>query len=168
MLNHNEFRGVVKHLTGEELSLRVAALKDFRRYPSGDRRILPYLERLLTDKTPCLIAIPFVYGEIRWLAAYALAAEREALGINQPVHLRNVVKPLNQADYAKALKAANIMGGGGLEGVLSTIATLRDDGYLPMIELNLMPKSSSKPKTASPTKHYPYRQPELLPVHANL
>jgi HEAT repeat protein len=164
MLNHNEFTGVVKHLTGEKLSLRVAALKDFQRYPSGDRRILPYLERFLYDKTPCLIAIPFVYGEIRWLAAHALAAERAALGINEPVRLRNVVKPLDQADYAKALKAANIMGRGGLEGVLSTIATLRDGGYLPMIKLNLLPKPSQRPKTASASKHYQYGQPEWLPA----
>lgn len=97
-----------------------------------------------------------------------MAAERTALNINEPIHLRNVVKPLDQADYAKALKAANLMGGGGLEGVLSTIATLRDGGYLPMIELNLLPKPSQSAKTTSASKHYQYRQPELLPVSANL
>src|SRR5215469_1755489 len=59
--------------------------------PLADERILPYLEELLTDTTPCLLYIPLHYGEMRWLAAHALAKERQALGIKEPVILHNVV-----------------------------------------------------------------------------
>lgn len=119
MLTHEEFTEIVKRLTGDDSFLQVAALEDLRDFPSEDQRILPYLESLLYDKSPCLIAIPFVYTEIRWLAAHALAAERAALGIREAVNLPNVLKPIDQSDYAKALEAANIMGQRGLEGVLS-------------------------------------------------
>lgn len=91
MLTNQEWKETVEHLTGSDLSFKVAALKDFWRFPSADPRLLPYLEDLIDDKTPCLLAIPYLFGEVRWLAAKALLAEREALGIRQPVRVRNVV-----------------------------------------------------------------------------
>lgn len=137
MLTASEFREFFEDISSEELSIRVATLKVFRDDPSSDERVLPYLEHLLHDKTPCVLAIPYIFGEVRWLAAHTLAAEREALGIMKPVHLPNVLKPIDTTEYGKARNTANIRGRGGVEGVLENIAFLRDMGYLPLYNLKL-------------------------------
>jgi HEAT repeat protein len=162
MLSEQEFRELIEDLESQNLSLRVASLKVLRDYPSRDQRILPYLEDLLHDKTPCLIAIPFVYAEIRWLAAHALLAERAALGINQPVCLWNIMRPIDYSGYADARDAANITGRGRSGGVLESIALLRDQGYLPMTDLNLSPLPEAE---AVPARGYALlRHSELVPA----
>ena len=169
MLTNEEFRETVKHLMGDDLFLRVAALENLRDDPSADERMLPYLERLLEDKTPCLVAIPFLYAEIRWLAAHALAAERAALGINQPVQLQNVVGPIYTGDIIAAEQLANINGQGGLEGVLESFAIVRDMGYLPRIDLDLWPfdeyahPTTTEMISVNGTQQMS-RQPELVPA----
>ncbi len=162
MLTYEEFYGVTRHLTGEDLFLRVAALEDLRDDPSADTRILPYLEQMLHDKTPCLVAIPYLFAEIRWLAAYALAAEREALGISEPIHLLSVVKPINTAGISNAEEAANIEFKGGVEGVLENFALLRSLGYLPMYDLYLSPLSEQSPFATTATETE--RHLELIPA----
>lgn len=144
MLSKQEFTEFVEDINSEDLSLVVATLNDLRDYPSADRRVLPYLERLLEDKRPCLLAIPYIFGEIRWLAAKALLAEREALGIGEPVRVLNVVQPIDMKGYAKARRAANISIQGGVEGVCENLAMLRDMGYLPMYDLILWPQPRAK------------------------
>ncbi|MGB0387308.1 MAG: hypothetical protein ACPGWR_21015 [Ardenticatenaceae bacterium] len=141
MLSNLEFSELISDMSSDDLLLRAATLEVLGDYAerSADERVLPYLERLLDDKTPCLIGIPFIYAEIRWLAAHALAAQRAALGINEPVQLSNVVKPIDSKGYSQAKRAANIRNRGGLEGVLENIALLRDMGYLPLIDLYLSP-----------------------------
>ncbi len=139
MLTQDEFQGTVKHLTGEELGLRVGALKDLWQFPSADARILPYLERLLHDKTPCVLGHPYVFGEIKWLAAHALAAERGALGITQRVYLPSVVRPAETRDLILAEHQAGIKPRGGVEGLLENMALLRDMGHMPMVALTLVP-----------------------------
>lgn len=167
MFSDQEFNEFVKDMQSENLSLRVAGLKVLRQRPSGDKRVLSHLERLLEDKTPCLLSIPFVYGELRWLAAQALAAERAKLGINQPVYLWNVVKPLNSKGYATARRAANIKGEGGLEGVLKNLVILRDMGCLPMVDLKLSywidrhDEAPVKKRKASPVPLLAHQLPQM-------
>jgi hypothetical protein len=144
MLTNEDLKVVVKHLTGDDISLRAIALEDFWQYPSGDARIIPYLERLLHDKTLCLMGIPYIYGEIRWLAAHALMAERSKLGIGEPVELRNVVRPIDGKAFSRARKAANLARGrGGVTGVLESLQILRDMGHLAVYDLCLEPKVES-------------------------
>lgn len=139
MLTNQEFAEFVEDITSGNLSLIVATLEDLRDYPSADERVLPYLERLQYNKTPCILGIPLIFGEVRWLAAHALAAERAKLGIRKPIYLRNVVKPINTAGITYAEEAANIEFKGGVEGVLENLAILRDKGYLPLYDLYLPP-----------------------------
>ena len=88
MLNHGEFQELVEDLHSKELSMRVATLKTLQKYPSGDERVLQHIEALLDDKTLCVLMLPYRFGEIRWLAAQALAAERASLGNEEPVRLQ--------------------------------------------------------------------------------
>ncbi len=135
MLTNQEFPEFVEDITSGNVSQVVATLEDLRDYPSGDHRVLPYLEHLLHDKTPCILGIPLIFGEVRWLAAHALAAERATLGIRKAIRLRNVVKPINTARITYAEEAANIEFKGGVEGVLESLAILRDMDKLPLYDL---------------------------------
>ncbi|MGB0383961.1 MAG: hypothetical protein ACPGWR_03975 [Ardenticatenaceae bacterium] len=158
MLTNEEWKESVEHLTGSDLSFKVVTLKDFWRYPSADPRLLPYLEDLIHDKTPCLLGIPYVFGEVRWLAAKALTAEREALEICKPVRLQNVVRPIDMKEYTSARKTAQVELKVGVEGVLENIAILRDMGYLPLIDLNLYPKLKEEARELT------YKAPVLVPA----
>jgi hypothetical protein len=108
MLTGQEFTEFVEDITSGDLSPVVATVEDLRDYPSADARVLPYLSRLLYDKRACLVAIPFLFAEVKWLAAHALAAERAALGIQKPVRLRQVVTPLDTGGIVSAEYAAGI------------------------------------------------------------
>jgi len=167
MLSNSEFSELIEDMSSEDLFLRASTLQVLRDYPSADERVLPYLESLLNDKTPCLVGIPFLYAEIRWLAAHALAAERAALGINQPVQLQNVVGPIYTKHIIEAQHLANIDGRGGLDGVLESFAIVRDMGYLPRIDLNL-PSSYAHPPTTEMISvngtQQMSRQAELVPA----
>ncbi|MGB0386575.1 MAG: hypothetical protein ACPGWR_17335 [Ardenticatenaceae bacterium] len=137
MLTNQELSEVVEDLTSSDASFRCVMLRVLWESPAADKRILPYLERLLHDKSACLLAIPYCFGEIRWLAAQALGAERAALGILEPVRLQNAVKPLSTADVVTAEYEAGIDGRGGVEGVLESFAILNEMGYLPRYDLEL-------------------------------
>lgn len=160
MLTDQEFIELLEDINSDELSLRVAAVKNLWRDPTADPRILPYLEELLHDTTPCLLGIPYIFGEIRWLAAKALAAERAALGINQLVRVR-VVKPVETSEIIKAEQKARLEGQWGVDGLLKNLAILRDGGYMPMIELELWPLG--KP-TMMPVLVPSSAQPVLVPA----
>jgi hypothetical protein len=131
----SEFQETVEDLQGDEL--RIATLKALMISPLEDERILPYLEEFLTDTSPCVVAIPYRFGEIRWLAAHALAQEREALGIGEPVILRDVVRPLDLEELAVLEKEAQIQARGGIDGILQTFAQLQTQGKLPRYDLTL-------------------------------
>ena len=84
-----------------------------------------------------------------------MAAERAALGINEPVRVR-VVRPAETRDIIGAEYEAGIDGRGGVEGLLESLALARDMGYMPMIELELWPLG--KPSV----QKEPARLPELV------
>lgn len=133
----DEFNQLAANLQSQEVTLRTSALKDLAQYPSGDARILPLLETLLQDKTPCIVMLPYRFGEVRWLAAHALAAEYAALGIAKTVRLEGVVRPINTQEFATLEQAANLKSTGGVQGVLATFARLQELGSLPTCVLEI-------------------------------
>lgn len=130
-----DFQETVASLQQDDM--RAISLRALKMSPLADERILPYLEELLTDTTPCVIALPYRFGEVRWLAAYALAEEREALGIKEPVRLPGVVRPLDTNELATLAQEANVHGRSGIEGILEEFAQLRELGKLPRYDLEL-------------------------------
>ncbi len=150
MLTDKELEELVQDLHSPDISLRVAALKDLWRYPTRDVRVLPYLEALLNDNTLCVVMLPYQYGEICWLAANALAVERKALNIQEPIRLMGVVRPLDTQEFAAACVAAGVDTKGGLPGVLNTLAILRNMGKLPLYDLELKFNAFALAPTSSP------------------
>jgi hypothetical protein len=69
MLTNQEFTELVEDLTSQEPDWRAITLRVLLKMPAADERVLPYLEQLLHDKRACLLGIPYIFGEVRWLAA---------------------------------------------------------------------------------------------------
>lgn len=94
------------YLADEKIEKRVAALKAHSRHPSGEPAVLPFLEAMLNDNRPHILMFPIRYGEVRWLAAEAVAAERKIQGITESVHLPKAIPLLSHEDlFAIAIDA---------------------------------------------------------------
>ncbi|BAY28162.1 helicase-like protein (plasmid) [Calothrix sp. NIES-2100] len=144
MLNDNEFQELVEDLSSTDVSIRVAALEILCQEPLEDERVLPHLEALLNDTTPCVVMLPYRFGEIRWLAAKALVAERAALGHSEPVRLHGVIQPFDTEEFTSLALAAGVKSGSGVDGVLKAFVILREMGRLPLYDLELVPNIKNK------------------------
>lgn len=80
-------------------------MKSLADAPTGDARVLPLVEALLDDLTPCQISIPFSYAEIRWLAARALVAERFANDLREPMRIAGMILPQSNQDLYDIMDA---------------------------------------------------------------
>lgn len=140
MLTNEDFFDMMADLEGNEISMKTYTLRAFWKMPSGDPRVLPYLKRLLEDRTPTLLGIPYIFGEVRWMAAQALTSEREAQGIQIPIILKNVVRPLYTGDIVRAAQKAKVHSEkGGVEGLLDLLGKLQPTGRLITYDLALSP-----------------------------
>lgn len=119
-----------ENLQSGEAQNRAQALHDLRWDPTGDVRLLPLVEDLLKDKTPCRISAPYACGEIRWLAALALAAERFAAGRPEPVHLHASVAPLVWEELATPIEIETQIRASG--DMRPAFTRLRAQGLLPV------------------------------------
>ena len=85
-----------------------------------------------------LLGIPYQYGEVRWLAAHALAAERRAAaGRAEPVVVADIPVPLGVEALAALAAEAGLPDGAGHEGLLAWFAELREQHRLPLITLEI-------------------------------
>ena len=164
MLTTQEFTELVEDLTSQDPYWRSVTLRVLLKMPTADERVLPYLEPLLDDNSPCLLGIPYIFGEIRWLAAKVLASERAALGIGTPVHVPNVVRPVDTMEIIAAEHDANIKGRGGVEGLVESLALLRDRGYLHRIDINLSPLGNALQNGADMHSPQSQRIREFVPA----
>lgn len=101
MLNLPERSEVLAALRSPEVEERAAMLKDLLHNPTGDVQVRAAVEALLEDHAPCVVQIPLRIGEVRWLAARALAAERSAGGVAEPVVVKGIVRPLEVGELAE-------------------------------------------------------------------
>lgn len=160
MLTDQDFIELMEDLNSEDVSLKAATLRAFWKLPSGDKRVLSHLEGLLDNKIPCVLGYPYMFGEVRWLAAKALAAEQEAQGNHKLVRLQNVVIPIDTMGIMQAADSANIRVQGGVEGIIETFVTLHEMGYLPTYDLLLSPQPSQ-------ARHPQRQQSALVPLPAH-
>jgi hypothetical protein len=158
MMNDDDFEFALECLTGHDVMDKVYWCQIHLERPGADPRVLPYLEPLLTDTTPCCIALPPHYAELRWMAAQAMASELNACGIRDNRVLEGLVLPLSERELIAAAMQAGIADPKWFEtfdrdNLEACIPTLRDAGLLTLVDYEL----SKGPGTLVPwkTEHTP-------------
>jgi hypothetical protein len=91
MWNEEKFQEFVAAMESDNPISKAVYCNGLFGSPSGDPRVLPYLEAALDDKTICLVMIPPTYADVAYEAALALAAERNTQNIDKPVILRQTI-----------------------------------------------------------------------------
>jgi hypothetical protein len=89
--SEEKFQEFVAAMESDNPNLKVSWFQGLLSAPSGDARVLPYLEAALEDATICLVGAPIMYAELRLEAATALARERKVQGNIEPVILLQTV-----------------------------------------------------------------------------
>lgn len=131
-------QNLLDDLKSSDAKQRVYTLRALLVRPSSQPEILAELENLLDDRTCELIKIPIQFGEVRILAAEALAVARAQLGDPRPVRLCDVPKPLTVDKMQPFWERAGLPTFGGprpLEGYIK----LRDAGLLPTSDYEFDP-----------------------------
>lgn len=134
--------GVSERTTLGTLPARFARLDcRSRQRPSKEAspRLLALCEALLEDRTIALLSLPFSYGEIRWLAADAVASLRRVLNISVPVVIPDVFGPVSGAKAEELLKAAGLESKGGIDGVIEALESLAKMDRLPRRKITRTP-----------------------------
>lgn len=122
----------LKQLSSANAFDRATSLHSQSRRPLADPRLLARAEELLSDTSPCLLEIPYLFGEVRWRATQAVAALRAALGKLERVELRNVPVSLSANELSQlALRHGVTSNQWGKEAMLDYFAQLRERGLLP-------------------------------------
>jgi HEAT repeat protein len=123
---------LLKRLASEDPRVRANTLNGIAANPTADRRLLAIAERLLDDRTICILSLPYKFGEVRWIAADAVAAVRAALSIDTPVVVDDVFAPVSTEEASKLAADAGLPTPmGGVEGVIQTLENLASMGRLP-------------------------------------
>lgn len=109
MVNSAERSEILTMLRAPDVEERVAILKDLIYEPTGDAQVRAAVGSLLDDRSACIVQIPLLIGEVCWLAAHALAAERSAAHITEAVQVNAVVRPMEAGELAElALTTSDI------------------------------------------------------------
>ena len=140
MNNHERVTEFIEIMSSSRQDDKPAFLKYFAMNPTGDPRVLPYIEAHLTDTSFCIMSAPTKYGEIRLLAAYALAAEYRQQKIKRPIILRDVVVPIDDNTYVSLRLENKIETPKNVErfpGRFIVLEELRRRGKLPTGDLDL-------------------------------
>lgn len=130
-------------LEDADQAVRAATLQTLALSPVAEERLLPALKALLDDRTPVVVSVPPpVVGELRWLAAHALASTRFRLGIDEPVRLEAVPERADATRVSAAAEAAGVRGRGGIDGLLETYAELVAARRLQLRDESIEPRAA--------------------------
>jgi hypothetical protein len=131
----------VRVLSGDDQQQRALALRELALRPTGDAAVREAVERLLADDTPCVLQIPYRFGELRLLAAGALAAERAAIG-DRATLVVHTIRPLDADQLEQARQRAQIplpKRSNAVEMQLAVFAALRSRGLLQETDVEFPP-----------------------------
>jgi hypothetical protein len=123
LLKNSDFEHYVESLNGTPRQ-RAIPLQGISIDPSPDPRLLAPCEPLLNGRTIALLGLPITFGEVRWLAADAVASLRRVLGISEPVVIPDVFAPVSGGKAMGLLKAAGVEFKAGIEGTIEALETL--------------------------------------------
>ena len=135
MLSDQDYKELAEDLFSKDLNKRAIALQGIINHPTQNNSVLNLLRGLIDDSTPCLIAIPYLIGEIRYLAVKALRKELMAKGITEGVCI-SVTKPVTTDELRELERRYDIVTQGGMEGRFKCFKIAREMGRLPLIEIS--------------------------------
>lgn len=125
----------INRLRSPETGTRFGTLKALRRSDTADERILPYIEELLNDTTPCMIDVKLIrFAEIRYLAAQALKAQHRSLGINKSVDFSGFIHEMRAGYLIGLAEESNIQYSDFQEEYPEIFEKLRAMGKLPIAD----------------------------------
>jgi predicted RNA-binding protein with RPS1 domain len=128
-------REILEDLASDDPRERVIMLEVLSDRPTGSPDVRARVEELLADDAVTVLFLPYAYGEVRYIAARALAAERSAAGIAEPVVLADVPEPLDTDDLDKLSDRSGL----GSMRLLPAYAELRRRGQIPLTTVRLDP-----------------------------
>lgn len=129
MTSDDETAEVLEDLASDDPTTRVLVLLDLAEHPTGRPEVVAAVRRLTDDRTPAVIRVPYAFGEVRWVAAYALIAELRAQGRVEQISIEDIAEPLDVNELGVLELQAGI-NRGGLDGLRESYAELRDRGLL--------------------------------------
>lgn len=135
---NEDFNNFTKTISEGKVNHIIATLKNKTVAPSGDPRLIPILEGLCADKRIAQIDIPFRYGEIAYLAAFALCAEKHKCNMEGKIRITTAV-PLDENAVIELTEHHGVIIPPGISGITLAIQTLAEMGMLPQIILELDP-----------------------------
>lgn len=118
---------MLEYLNAEDSFDRGRALRYLTGIPDLRDEVLARIHELLEDRTVAIIRIPIRYGEVRILAAEALASVRAAQGDPNPVVLENVPRPLTAERMAPFKEGVDLQ----VRGAIKVYEALRELDRLP-------------------------------------
>jgi hypothetical protein len=123
----------LKRLTTGDPETRANSLRALGQAPFANEQLLAACERLLDDRTITLLGIPYSYGEIRWVAADAVAAIRGALGRKEPVVIQDAFAPIDGTRVGQLAEQTGIASSPkpGIDGAIETLERIAAAGKLP-------------------------------------
>jgi hypothetical protein len=130
---------LVAMLRSDQAGTRVAVLQTLLVSPRLEPPVVEAIEALLADRQVAILSIPYSYGEIRYLAAEALAASRAAARrMADVVILDPGYRSLSPRRLSEMVSAADP--GVRRLGHLEQYAWLRDHGRLEAKRLEFDPR----------------------------
>lgn len=130
-MSQSELEEVIADLQNPELIANT--LNILIKYPIKDERLIPYLEKLLDNKTIVLIQIPYRFAEIRYLAITALAR----LKTTKTIRIEDVLKPLDTEEVVDLAIISGISTTGGVGGIIKAMEQLREFKILPTMNMRI-------------------------------
>lgn len=152
MNQNHDVKALLSELANDDPRIRVIALQDVARDPTGDPELLGRLEPLMADTTPTLLWLPYAFGEVRWEAAKALAAERAIQNIDTAVRLVDVPKPMKAHELGSVAESHGVfsVNSDSVNARIEEYRILRDRQKLPRVTVQLHPpRSGSVPHDSS-------------------
>ena len=139
-------RDVLEALSSDDPRERVIMLQVLSENPTGSPQVLGRVGELMDDDALTVLSLPYVYGEVRYVAARALVAERRAAGVAEPVVLVDVPSPLGTDEVATLRDRA------GLRSMepLAAYAELRGRGQIPPTTVRIDPARRPPSATVPP------------------
>lgn len=139
--SEEETNEVLQFLVDPDPQTRFYALEAVNRQPSGNPTLRERVRESIADATPVIVGLPYIFGEIRWMAAKAYASERRASGVGKPLTIE-VTLPINIELLAVAATEAGLdfeqsVLREGARGYLPIFATLRERGLLKTATLEI-------------------------------